>query len=90
MKKLIARKHILCNGKMYAPGSELPTNNVSITDAWLRAKTAAWVDKEKTIAAKARLVTAEPGLPGSAAASESENGEDLAGKIPQTSKRKRK
>ena len=43
-----------------------------------------------TAKAKARPRTAEPGQPGVAVASESEDGENLVGKVPKTTSRKKK
>lgn len=91
MQKLIARTAILYNGKMYAIGEELPTNNPQYVEAWLSAETAVWKDAEEVTApVKAVARTAEPGLPGKAVASESEDGNDLVGKVPKTAARKKK
>ena len=97
MQKLTAKQSILFESKIYAPGDSLPTKNASMVEAWLEAGTAVWIDekeieiieKSKTTG-KARPRTAEPGLPGVAVASESENGENLVGKVPKTAGRKRK
>ena len=92
MQRLTARQSILFESKMYAPGDELPTKNAAMVDAWLAAGTAVWIDDEKTEApkAKARPRTAEPGQPGVAVSSESEDGENLVGKVPKTASRKKK
>lgn len=92
MQKLTAQKDILFESRIYAPGAELPTKNAVMVDAWLAAGTAVWIDDEQKEApkAKARPKTAEPGLPGAAVASESEDGENLAGKVPKTTGRKKK
>lgn len=90
MQRLVATAAILYQSKLYAPGDELPANNSSMVDAWLEAGTAVWTEEESNIAPKARLATAEPGLPGSAINSESENGDNLIGKVPKTSARKKK
>ncbi len=91
MQKLIARTAILYEGKMYAIGEELPANNPQMVDAWTAAKTAVWKDAEEvTTPVKAVAQTAEPGLPGKAVASESEDGDDLVGKVPKTAARKKK
>lgn len=97
MQKLTAQKSILFESKIYDPGDRLPTKNAGMVKAWLAAGTAVWIDepeveiidKRKTTG-KARPRTAEPGLPGVAVASESENGENLVGKVPKTAGRKRK
>ena len=92
MKVLTAQKSILFESKLYNPGDELPTKNAVMTEAWLAAGTAVWIGDDEPVStmAKARPRTAEPGLPGAAVASESEDGDNLAGKVPKTSSRKRK
>lgn len=91
MQKLIAQQHILFESKMYAPGNELPTKDATIVEAWIAAKTAVWIkDDTNNTRAKAQPRTAEPGQPGVAVASESEDGEDLVGKVPKTANRKKK
>ena len=88
MQRLIARQHILFASRLYAPGEELPTHNEVMTEAWVAAGTAVWTDSEAPKAVKARPKTAEPGLPGVAVASETED--DLVGKVPKTAARKKK
>lgn len=91
MQKLTAKASILFESKLYAPGDEIPANNPVMVEAWLEAGTAVWIDDEqKKAPAKARPRTAEPGQPGVAVHSESENGEDLVGKVPKTNSRKKK
>ena len=95
MQKLIARTPILFESKLYGVGTELPTHNTAMNEAWIKAGTAKWVDDEavsteKTVSVKAKPKTAEPGLPGMAVASESETGEDLVGKVPKTKARSKK
>lgn len=91
MKVLTAQKSILFESKLYDPGDELPTKNADMTEAWLAAGTAVWIDDETvSTKAKARPRTAEPGQPGAAVASESEDGDNLAGKVPKTASRRRK
>lgn len=92
MQKLIARAVILYNGKLYDIGDELPTNNPQYVEAWIAAGTAVWKDAEEVtpVPVKAVARTAEPGLPGKAVASESEDGDDLVGKVPKTAARKKK
>ena len=90
MKKLIAKQSILFESKLYAPGAELPTKNTGMVEAWIEAGTAIWIEDETNNAkAKALPKTAEPGQPGVSVASESENGEDLVGKVPKTTGRKK-
>lgn len=42
MKKLIAKRDILYQNRMYAPGEALPAAEGRMTDAWLRAGSAVW------------------------------------------------
>lgn len=91
MQKLTAQQSILFESKLYAPGDELPTKNATMIEAWIKAGTAVWIDDEATSTkAKARPATAEPGQPGATVASEAENGENLVGKVPKTTSRKKK
>lgn len=91
MQKLTAQQSILFESKMYAPGEELPTKDAGMVEAWLAAKTAVWIDDEQTKASvQARPATAEPGQPGVSVSSESENGDDLVGKVPKTNRRSKK
>lgn len=94
MKKLIAKKTILFESKLYEVGTELPTHNKAMIEAWVEAGTAVWVEEsvstEKSVPVKAKPKTDEPGLPGQAVSSESETGEDLVGKVPKTKARSKK
>lgn len=72
---------ILYLSHQYNVGDLLPANDPDMTEAWLAAGTAAWVD-EKHPDVKARPKTAAPGLPGQADASGT--GNDLVGKVPGT------
>ena len=91
MKRLTAQNSILFESKIYAPGEELPTKNAVMVEAWLAAGTAVWINDEiNGTKAKARPRTAEPGQPGTAVASESEDGDNLVGKVPKTTRRKKK
>jgi len=87
MEKLVARIPILYLSRQYKVGDELPASDANMVQAWLDAKSAAWVSGEVKKASTAKPVTAEPGLPGKAAASET--GEDLVGKVPKTNSRKK-
>ena len=88
---LTAQKSILFENRIYAPGETLPAHNAAMVEAWIQAGTAVWIDSDTiSTKAKAKSKTAEPGLPGAAVASESENGENLAGKIPKTTSRRKK
>lgn len=90
-KRLVAICPILYLSHQYKVGETLPANNPDMVKAWLAAKTAAWVADEQTEApAKARPATAEPGQPGVSVSSESEDGDDLVGKVPKNAKRSKK
>ena len=88
-KILTAICPILYLSHQYKVGEELPANDPGMVEAWTAAGTAAWLPVREPVA-KAKPRTAEPGLPGQAAVSESEDGDNLAGKIPKTSTRKGK
>lgn len=91
MQKLIAKAPILFESKLYEVGSELPTNNPQIVDAWLEAKTAVWIgDVPVENSVKVRQEANESGLAEKALISESETGEDLAGKVPKVTARTRR
>ena len=89
-KVLVAVYPILFLSHQYNVGDVLPTNYPNMVEAWLAAGTAVWTDSEalKADAVKARPKTAEPGLPGVAVSSESED--NLVGKVPKTASRKKK
>lgn len=91
MQKLTAQRSILFENRIYAPGETLPAHNAAMVEAWINAGTAVWIDSDTTSTkVKAKPKTAEPGLPGAAVASESESGENLAGKVPKTTSRRKK
>ena len=84
---------ILLANTQYKPGDDLPASDTALVEAWIEAGTAEWTEEEpvKEVKVKAIPVTAEPGRTGKATGGESdENGEDLVGKVPKTSTRKRK
>lgn len=81
-KVCLAQTYILYNSTQYKPGDKLPTNDPKMLEAWLEARTAAWVDEDIVKNAKAQSVTAMTGLYGQAVCSDSDNGEDLAGRVP--------
>ncbi|MCD7862862.1 MAG: hypothetical protein LUG61_04975 [Lachnospiraceae bacterium] len=89
---LKAKTTILYNSRIYKPGSELPASNAAMVAAWTAAGTAVWVDDdaEKKTVVKAKLKTAEPGLAGKALSSEAEDGDNLVGKVPKTTRRRKK
>lgn len=90
-KRLVAIYPILYLSHQYQVSETLPANNPDMVEAWLAAGTAVWVDdKQAETPAKAQPATAEPGLPGVSVSSESEDGEDLVGKVPKTGRRSKK
>ena len=62
-----------------------------MVEAWLAAGTAVWIEDEQNHVpkTKARSATAEPGQPGVAVVTESEDGDNLIGKVPKTTSRKK-
>lgn len=62
-KVLAARTYILYGSHQYKPGEILPANNPDMVEAWLDAKTAAWVPVQDQ-PVKASPVSAVPGLAG--------------------------
>lgn len=88
-KVLTAVYPILYLSHQYKVGDILPANDVGMVEAWLCAGTAVWM-KPAGEKPKAKVKTAEPGLSGQAATSETEDGDDLVGKIPKTYGRKRR
>ena len=89
-KKLVAMYPILYQSRQYKVGEILPANNHDMVEAWLEAGTAKWIADETNNKAKAQPRTAEPGQPGEAVASESEEGDNLVGKVPKTEGRRKK
>lgn len=81
--KLIATYPILYQSTQYEVGQSLPTNNPDMVQAWVNAGTAVWQkDGETRKPAKARPVTAEPGLAGQSP--NGETAENIVGKAPKT------
>lgn len=90
-KRLVATYPILYLSHQYQVGEVLPANNPDMVEAWLAAGTAVWVDdKQAETPAKTQPATAEPGQPGVSVSSESEDGDDLVGKVPKTARRSKK
>ena len=87
--KLIATCPILYKNKQYIPGEELP-QNTEMQEIWVECGSAILSEEtiEKEIKTKARSVTAQAGLFGTAVNSESE--ENLIGRVPVTERRRRK
>lgn len=44
MKKLIAQRPVLYMGRSYERGAALPSQDQTMTEAWLRAGSAVWLD----------------------------------------------
>ena len=86
---LKAVSYILYNSRQYAPGQELPTNNLDMVKAWIDAGTAVWMG-ESSEAVKAVPMTAIGGLSGEAVGPESAPEGDLVGRVPDTEQRKEK
>lgn len=87
---LIAQTYILYNSKHYKPGDVLPANDPDMLLAWIDAGTAAWVDAKELEREKAIPVTAVAGIYGSSTSSDSDNGENLVGRVPANSSRNKK
>ena len=86
--KLIARMSVLYLSRLYKVGDELPTSDPVMVQACLEAGSAVWESGEAPAKKPtAKPVTAEPGLPGKAEASETDD--NLVGKVPKTSARKK-
>lgn len=89
-KVLLAQTYILYNSHQYKPGDELPGNDPVMLAAWLEAGTAAWVSVSELISDTAIPVSALAGLYGSAVSSDSDDGENLVGRVPINAGRRRK
>lgn len=91
MAKLIALSRILVGNREYKPGEALPSENAASAAALVESGSAIWRDDdhEPPIFAKARLATAQAGMPGLAVGGE-ESGDDLVGKVPTTHERTRR
>ena len=87
---LIAQTYILYNSKHYKPGDVLPANDPDMLAAWIEAGTAAWVDARELEHEKAIPVTAVAGIYGSSTSSDSDNGENLVGRVPANASRSKK
>lgn len=84
--ELIALRPVLYLAHQYNAGDRLPVNNPGMTEAWLKAGSAAWKGQETGTVLKAVPVTAMPGQVGMA--SDGTN-DSLAGIIPATPERKK-
>jgi hypothetical protein len=87
--KLIATNSILYKNMQYQKGDALPLDT-EMQEAWIMCGSAAFKEEDdvKTIPVKARRVTAQSGLAGTAVNSESEI--NLIGRVPETERRRKK
>ena len=84
---LRATRPVLYRSIQYETGDVLPGDDEATVNAWLEAKSAAWIDDEETtVAPKAKRMTAQPGRTGK---SSDGDPEALVGRIPDEPKRKR-
>jgi hypothetical protein len=92
-KTLVATYPILFRAHLYKVGEKLPTNDTTMLNAWLEAGSAKWVDdvepEKEAPAPKAKPAAAEAGLPGCNVVGAESDGENLIGKVPKTSRRKK-
>lgn len=87
---LLAQTYILYNSHQYKPGDELPASDAGMLEAWLEAGTAAWVTVSEECVGKAVPASAIAGVCGEAVSSDSDDGENLVGRVPNNAVRKRK
>jgi hypothetical protein len=87
--KLIATIPIIYKNMQYKKGDALPLDT-EMQEAWIMCGSAVFKEEDdvKTIPVKARRVTAQSGLIGTAVNSESEI--NLIGRIPETERRRKK
>ena len=78
MKQLIAKRSILYQNRIYAPGAALPAADGQMAAAWLRAGSAAW--QEDTPPAEEKMRTGHLGLAQLAEMTKAEL-TDLAGEL---------
>lgn len=57
MKQLIAKRSILYQNRMYAPGQALPAADGRMAEAWLRAGSAAWQEDTPPAAEGEKMLT---------------------------------
>lgn len=88
---LVATYPILYLAHQYKVGDVLPANNASMVNAWLEAGTAKWINETEPVQEppKGKLTVAEPGLPEANVVSNSPSHDNLVGKVPKTSRRKK-
>ncbi len=91
--EVIAEIPILYRGKQYKKGEALPTDDAQMVELWKEAGSVKIIEdgekpKVAPVQPKATRETAEPGLEGMAVNGETE--ENLVGKVPKTTTRKKK
>lgn len=57
MKQLIAKRSILYQNRIYAPGEALPAADGKLAEAWLRAGSAAWQEDTPPAAEEEKMLT---------------------------------
>lgn len=57
MKQLIAKRSILYQNRIYAPGQALPAADGRMAEAWLRAGSAAWQEDTPPAAEEEKMLT---------------------------------
>lgn len=57
MKQLIAKRNILYQNRIYAPGEALPAADGRMAEAWLRAGSAAWQEDTPPAAEEEKMLT---------------------------------
>ena len=87
----MSTRPVLFRNTQYGPSEQLPADNEQMVAAWLEAHSAVWVDEDGTALeahgeAKAKAVTAKPGLAG---LSSDGDPEALIGRIPERPERKK-
>lgn len=87
MADLIALDFIQYGYQRYKPGDTLPSDAPLAAD-WIKSGAAMWRDGEPPKRTRAVRRTAQAGMPGIAVGGEV-TGNDLAGRIPETERRKR-
>lgn len=77
MRKLIAKTNILYRSILFAEGDELPTNDLTMVDAWIKAGTACFRDDDKGVTERDTLDVSE----GEATVTEADTVEEVAEEV---------
>lgn len=88
MRKLIAKTNILYRSILFAEGDELPTNDLTMVDAWIKADTACFRDDDKGVTERDTLDVSE--AEGEATVTEADTVEEVAEEVTKTIGRGRK